>query len=112
MSRYVNLDEILELFGTCSDEDMDARLNIQDAISEKIIEVVELPKWIPCEERLPEESGEYLVTYEWVGQSGTKYIEVEVTPFEHKRWNALRTETILAWMPLPEPWEGADDETD
>lgn len=41
MNRWVNLDELMELFGTCSDEDVNARLNIEDAISTGNINVIE-----------------------------------------------------------------------
>lgn len=64
-------------------------------------------EWIPCSERLPNEDGTYLVTDEWVGKTGTKYIEIEGIDFEHGRWNCLDYEKVTAWMPLPKPWKGA-----
>lgn len=67
-------------------------------------------EWIPCSERLPNENGTYLTTYEWVGKTGTKYIEIEGIDFEHGRWDCHDYEKVTAWMPLPEPWKGADDE--
>ena len=64
-------------------------------------------EWIPCEDRLPSKSGTYLVTYEWVGQSGTKYTEIEVIDFERGRWSdhTRHYEKVTAWMPLPKPYE-------
>ena len=64
--------------------------------------------WIPCSERLPKEEGIYLVTAtncifdteEIV--VGTCYFNIEYG-FSNNR-------KILAWMPLPEPWKGADDD--
>lgn len=53
------------------------------------------PKWIPCSERLPKDNGYYLTT--------TMYHEVYCDYWEEERFN--RTETVIAWMPLPEPYE-------
>ena len=85
-------------------------------------------EWIPCSERLPEER-------EWIGtkQFGTTISDIVLITFDvhgekfvkpmslqngelsradkktmdafYKDWN------MLAWMPLPEPWKGVDDET-
>ena len=60
-------------------------------------------RWIPVSERLPEKSGNYLTS--------TFYHEVYCdywNPYEGT-WN--RTEQILAWMSLPEPYR-EDGETD
>ena len=78
----------------------------QEAI--KAIPSADRPQgWIPCSERLPSKSGTYLVTYEWVGQSGTKYTEIEVIDFERGRWSdhTRHYEKVTAWMPLPKPYE-------
>ena len=89
------------------------------------------PHWIPCSERLPskEERKEWidnnldgigylypcLVTrYSSINPDRTKY-----NPYVAKHYfdgeNFLNageevcSEYIIAWMPLPEPWEGADE---
>lgn len=69
-------------------------------------------EWIPCEDRLPSKSGDYLVTYEWVGQSGTKYTEIEVIDFERGRWSdhTRHYEKVTAWMPLPKLYGGQNNE--
>ena len=61
-------------------------------------------EWIPCSERMPSKGGTYLVTYEWVGKSGTKYIEIEGIDFERGKWDCHDYETVTAWMPLPKPY--------
>lgn len=91
--------------------------------------------WIPCSERLPEEEGNYLVTFgafaetingEKVifGDSNGSVSEIGYGCYERDifwhptafGWYDLGTATpfdkraIIAWMPLPEPWKGADDE--
>ena len=53
------------------------------------------PKWIPCSERLPEETGEYLTT--------TMYGDVFCDYWQSCNFN--RTEMVIAWMPLPEPYK-------
>lgn len=70
------------------------------------IKALEEPHWIPCSERLPEESGTYIVTaYDGVEERVTfaKYQK------RLKRWELTGARAywrVLAWMPLPEPWEG------
>ena len=58
--------------------------------------------WIPCSERLPDKEGYYLTT--------TMYQEVYSDYWNGDNFN--RTEMIIAWMPLPEPWEGEQDGKD
>lgn len=55
-------------------------------------------QWIPCSERLPEKDGYYLTT--------TMYRQVY-----RDYWNGDnfdRTEMVIAWMPLPEPYNPND----
>lgn len=75
--------------------------------------------WIPCSERLPEEYGEYMIT--WITSASKKrfigIVECEVTSV----WNdngfmvewlfedymkAYPDVEVIAWMPLPEPFRG------
>lgn len=84
-------------------------------------------EWIPCSERLPEE-------HEWVGTkkfgttisdkvhitfdvNGERFVKTlslqngELSNYEKQSMDAFyKGWKMLAWMPLPEPWEGADDE--
>ena len=53
------------------------------------------PQWIPCSERLPEKDGYYLTT--------TCYRQVYCDFWNEDHFD--RTEAVIAWMPLPEPYE-------
>ena len=74
-------------------------------------------EWIPCSERLPEEDGDYLVTLEngvvkILGYSTTQRTTYP-KGFYHIEdgfsWRQVQN-PVVAWMPLPKPWKGADDE--
>ena len=98
---------------------------------QRAIHMVELlpsvDEWIPCSERLPEE-------HEWVGTkhfgttisdkvhitfdvNGERFVKTlslqngELSNYEKRSMDAFyKGWKMLAWMPLPEPWEGADDD--
>lgn len=73
--------------------------NIASAV--EIEDIVELPRWIPVEERLPEEAERVLT---WRGKDG---INAECwTEWEGWELTALLSdERVTHWMPLPEPPE-------
>ena len=65
-------------------------------------------EWIPCSERLPDDSDSYLITTSWG--------DVEQIWFAHKKdYNITESEwretddNPVAWMPLPEPYKGGDE---
>lgn len=68
-----------------------------------------VPQWIPCSERLPEESGRYLVSVlDGVGKRTT------VAPYQprYKAWTMtgrMAYWKVIAWMPLPESYRGANE---
>lgn len=69
----------------------------------------DIPRWIPCSERLPEEGVHVLGTFEF--QSGRGCLTTERIIINGKeRWSASCGLKPIAWQPLPQPWEGADDE--
>lgn len=51
--------------------------------------------WIPCSERLPKDNGYYLTT--------TMYGEVYCDYWTDDSFD--RQETVISWMPLPEPYK-------
>lgn len=62
------------------------------------------PQWIPCSERLPERLERVLVT-----RANGRVEETFKWNNEEYPWNG-GYDDVLAWMPLPAPWKGADDE--
>ena len=89
------------------------------------IKALEEPQWIPCSERLPEEYGEYRIT--WTTSASKKRFigdsEYEITGEWDSENDRFRGEwlldeyiknypdvKVLAWKPLEEPWDGGDAE--
>ena len=84
-----------------------------------LMDMVASSMWIPCSERLPEEDicNSYLIA--WIPANEKVKCGLphyyQVADWEDGDWTNLdfcghEEIVILAWMPLPEPWEGADDE--
>lgn len=70
--------------------------------------LLELAKhqWIPVEKRLPEKRGNYLCTVEC---AGCRYIIVG--HYNKPGWtDDYAGQKVIAWMPLPEPYKGADND--
>ena len=57
----------------------------------------DMPHWIPCSERLPEEDGCYLVAV----KNDHKRRYSKTAWFSHDSWFARQD--VTHWMPLPEP---------
>lgn len=87
-------------------------------------------KWIPCSERLPDErewigtkkfgttiSDEVYVTFQSPGGERfcrhTSFQNGKISTFDQITIDACFKGSVpVAWMPLPEPWKGEQDETD
>lgn len=70
-------------------------INKQQTVEAKPVE------WIPCSERLPEESGYYLATIE-----NAKFPQILHYLKGYKRWRDEFSERkyVVAWQPLPTPY--------
>ena len=73
-------------------------------------------QWIPCSERLPEESGRYLVTNAYADNNEINVVDFNYYNAEQGWWQTDcidpdddEYEFNLAWMPLPEPWKGVEE---
>ena len=62
------------------------------------------PQWIPCSERLPEAGKYVLRTIRKFGWHGEEYWSVDIGPYN------TNDGSIIAWMPLPEPWKEKPNE--
>lgn len=90
-------------YGEVIDGDCDTLLRHNKELSTRIEDIPSADRpqeWIPCKERLPKEAEPILVTI-----NGKTYF----APFGINEESSKELGTV-AWMPLPEPWKGADDE--
>lgn len=67
--------------------------------------IKKIDNWIPCNENLPKEDGEYLVTFTNPSLNNERLTGVMYYFSKSKDWTAF-SETVFAWMPKPEPWKG------
>ena len=63
-------------------------------------------RWIPCSERLPNESGWYVISV--VGFENIT--DVSYFYSDEAKWSDVsHTQSVVAWMPLPTPYKGGAD---
>jgi hypothetical protein len=72
-------------------------------------------EWIPVSERLPEENGEYLVTREaYIDRENRNMVIVRDISYFTTNYGLNngfhKANTVIAWQPLPEPYQEAADE--
>ena len=101
-----------------------------------VINMIHEEKWIPCSERLPEHSytKKFWLTVKlddgtittligtwsaWGGNNGRKsydafdcWKDTMINGGIYRMSQPIPKEQVLAWMPAPEPWEGAGDAVD
>ena len=85
-----------------------------------IEELSSTQQWVPCNERLPEKSGRYLVT-RGLNACGALWNRVYIVGYsdlmglkkEKIWWNGNvgksdfeKYDDVIAWMPLPKAWKG------
>ena len=76
------------------------------AMADKLIKMLEMPRWIPVTERLPELHEEVLVCNEEYGLSGLGFATVAV--WDGTDWietwdRSTAIHCVTHWMPLPTP---------
>ena len=76
---------------------------------------IEIPQWIPCSEKLPSENDEYIITMGKDSFNKEGYVTWAMFDKLKKKFyfpggRVNYYIAVTAWMPLPKPWKGADDE--
>ena len=99
------LEEDARFYNSASDVDQNIRSGLIIA-KEAVQEVAEEYNggWIPCSERLPKESGEYLT---FVNYDDDEFIAIDEFDCEGimTKWNCTPNYHVIAWQPLPEPYQ-------
>ena len=91
-----------------------------DIVDEELAKEPQVPQWIPCSERLPEETGYYLCSVEWYGTSTKELLisngheiqdRIMLLPYlesnkSFKEIENFSTYKVIAWQPLqlPQPY--------
>lgn len=88
---------------------------IKEITSNDYIVEVKENVWIPVEERMPEKGKAVLVTYSGY-RSGKRFSNATAYYlFGDWRWsvtNSIARVKIIAWMPLPEPYQGEEKQNE
>jgi hypothetical protein len=93
-------------------------IEVAKAMLEEVPSADRPQEWIPCSETLPRARESVLIAVnhkygDWVGEGCYWETTENHIIWKGYRWNATYwDDEIIAWMPLPQPWKGADDETD
>lgn len=104
------VDDLLKPSGSEEERQKEVWASVRNVLDRVAINGSELmPKWIPCEERLPENESEILVT-DANGHIRHAFYDAECDWFG--TYEESMTIRAIAWMPLPEPYRGEreDDE--
>lgn len=121
MCRACSLDDAIDIVEDIPNAETTGALD--DAIQEYIkdgyiLAEPKVGKWIPCEERLPQEYGKYLTTIESLLEEFSNGIDIiyygKFTTSDDKEkvgwhyvdeWGEWEVTHVIAWQPLLEPYE-------
>lgn len=127
--KYIDAERFVEYFGDWYTEE-GTELGFVGPIKDLVFRMpaadVE-PRWIPVTERLPEEDKEVLISYRYKeGEGDTSHSDIDITSYGQmyfggqkvgrvKHWRAPfeyfeSNYEVIAWMPLPEPYKGGEEE--
>lgn len=83
---------------------------IEALMAEGEIYDIDYTGWIPVSERLPSDGGNYLITVAdlRLGHIGEHTVTMADFYAKEKKWNSAVD--VYAWMPLPDPWNGGEEE--
>lgn len=66
-------------------------------------------RWIPVSERLPKNSGNYLITIADSNYTDGQCYKISWFYPSNKEWS-YRNAVVIAWMPLPEPYKAESED--
>lgn len=115
IERQAAINAVEVLHGGCITND------VKNFVRYQLLSVPSAPRWTPCEERLPEEPFGCIVSYHGFmltphGEIEYDAIYPELLGYDGGGWNNSEGECVdnmidvTAWMPLPKPWKGEDNE--
>lgn len=119
IDRKATLDAIIKRLGIKNEAYL---LEAERVIYQQILAMPSVtpqePRWIPVSERLPEESGEYLVSgiddedenYKYVNLAYYAHLNDYDDIYEGQWQDLIIDEKVIAWMPLPEAYTGGMEE--
>lgn len=123
MPRLIDADALLKKVMPKNSEAQFRCVNVNDIINAPTVKAQPEPQWIPCSERLPKESGRYLVT-RGLNACGSLWSRIYIANYsdlmgiksERIWWQGNvgksdfeRLDDVLAWKPLEEPWRGDEE---
>ena len=100
ISRQAAIDAVIKRDANCGIDSAEVLKDLPSA-----------QQWIPCSERLPEENGQYLITVKYEHVDDYEDIYSEHGEWVDGKWDMFlfghcgKVENIIAWMPLPSPYE-------
>ncbi len=98
ISRQDAIDALQERYKLYDWDDGGAEKAEVGAIIREIFKLPSAQQWIPCSERLPKDKQRVII------QMYNGYMEII-------EFSAVGlTDHLLAWMPLPEPWKGEQND--
>lgn len=112
-------EKIIEILEGAKDWNGDVPFEVAVKAISKMAE--NIPQWIPCSERLPKEDGTYLVyapCYTGGSSSAKEWHDgVMFSKIKNGKWSVehgyyKRPGCVVAWMPLPEPYQAERREDD
>lgn len=87
----------------------------KDALVSEEVDGVPAPQWIPCSERLPDIMVPVLITmkrgkgYNQEPFQSVGYLDANGYTWWCAHDGTCTNQTVLAWMPLPEPWKDGQE---
>lgn len=100
MGRLIDADRLKAHYAWWG-EDSDKRRTFDCIVD--VQPTVEIPRWIPVEERMPDNEDKVLCCTET--KRGDRNIVIGYYIKESGYWACGMNSNVIAWMPLPEPYK-------